>query len=245
MTARLQDSRVATTAVNQHWQSPRNLMERIRKWKTIALDPCSNVNSETGAKVHFRGHGHIDGLKEPWRKYVPEGEIAYVNNPYEDNDEWFAKCDVESTGHDVPIVQLVPNRSDTIHWHRHVRRASYIVNLAGRLKYGGLSRFQLRAVGILQKRFLELHGKAKVADLSDEVKDELEAQEKVLVNKLMATGPAPEKDEDVFEGSGTAKFPSVAILWGPFGGLTEMDEIVKVFGEPGFGFVTQVCAGRR
>jgi hypothetical protein len=250
MSARLQDNRVATTAVNQHWQSPRGLIARISKWRTIALDPCSNVNSETGAKVHFRGPGHVDGLKANWREHVGAGEIAYVNNPYEDNDEWFAKCDAESTMNTdhggVPIVQLVPNRSDTIHWHRHVRRATYIVNIAGRMSYGGLSRMQLRAVGILQKRFCEERNLTMAAVEKDkELKKMLEVQEKILVNKLMVSGPPPEKGEDVFDASGTAKFPSVCILWGPFGGMLEQREIVKVFGEPGFGFVTQICLGQQ
>ena len=241
MTTRMKESRVATTAVNQHWQTPPHVLARIREWQPIVLDPCANVNSRCG-EVNFLGPGHVDGLKTPWSHVdgLTRHGVAFVNPPFEDAGAWMGKCGYEAT-EGVRSIMLLPHRSDTRMWQTHVRLSvTHVVNLAGRLRYGGLSRSQLQAVGALQAHFWATHPSphGMPASQAKKLVKQLEAREKSLVDRLMREGPPPEQNEDLFQ-MGTSQFPSVLLHFSPGRGD---DGFEQHFGsDPDFGFVVRVC----
>lgn len=64
--------------------TPLTLLQRIRRWKPIHLDPCSNPSSIVFAVVTYNIHD--DGLSHDW--IVPRGRLGFINPPYSDILPW-------------------------------------------------------------------------------------------------------------------------------------------------------------
>lgn len=246
--SRMQESSRSTTAVNQHWTTPPAVLDRIRAWKPILLDPCANVNSRCGA-VNFLGPGEdsLDGLRTPWTSVkgaTDHGNLVFVNPPFEDAGAWMGKCRAEAE-QGVHSIMLVPHRSDTKVWQTHVRGGvRYVVNLASRLRYGGLSAYQRDRVEEFRKEFWSKRVSVDTMRPSERkhTLQDLEAREKSFVNKLLREGPPPEPGENIFN-MGTSQFPSVLLDFCP-PDRERKDGFVQHFGgDPSFGFVTLVCYG--
>jgi hypothetical protein len=69
---------------NDH-RTPESVLEIIRAYAPIGLDPCSNPWSTVGARVELSKHRGDDGLAACWSAIImDQGDTAtvYVNPPY-------------------------------------------------------------------------------------------------------------------------------------------------------------------
>lgn len=124
------------TSKNKHYNTPDGLLELIRKFGPIILDPCSNKDSIVNAKINFDGINN-DGLKEKWHGLNGnEFYIIFCNPPYgRQQKKWINKCIDESTFPN-DIFLLIPARSDTKAFQELLYPiSSKICLIKGRLKF--------------------------------------------------------------------------------------------------------------
>ena len=62
----------------QTWETPDGLLDVIRRYRPIRLDPCTNDGNPTDA-IEFFTPGD-DGLTQDWD--MGSGGLIYVNPPY-------------------------------------------------------------------------------------------------------------------------------------------------------------------
>lgn len=106
---------------NDHWNTPPEVLDPIRAFGPIALDPCDNATSVVQA-----AHVCVDGLAEEWTP-AAHGEpgLTFVNPPYSDVTPWIAKAQTEAA-RGVEVVMLLPADTSTRWFHDVlVARASY------------------------------------------------------------------------------------------------------------------------
>lgn len=119
------------TSNNQHHNTPNNVLELVRKFGPITVDPCSNQYSLVNAKISYDGITK-DGLIEPWHG------IIFVNPPYGRHQiHWIKRCvDVLYRNPDNQIFLLVPARTDTKNFQDWIYPgADKICFIKGRLKF--------------------------------------------------------------------------------------------------------------
>jgi hypothetical protein len=96
---------------SDHWNTPEEVLERVRKIAPIGLDPCSNTHSVVGAELAWTEAD--GGLTKSW-----EGRgLVYVNPPYSAGNlvRWAAAMTLEAQS-GVEIVYLVPANLETKAW---------------------------------------------------------------------------------------------------------------------------------
>lgn len=124
------------------WRTPDSLIERIRHFAPVVLDPCAAPDPvHHFARVNLTGPeaGGTDGLGEPW---VGHGGLVYCNPPYDALKEWCEWAAVQAAL--LPeyradeILLLIPARTDTRAWHGSVvPAASAVCFVKGRLRFRG------------------------------------------------------------------------------------------------------------
>jgi hypothetical protein len=122
------------TSESQTWNTPAEVVDRLRAFdpRGVVLDPCSNDSSIVGAAEEWRIERGEDGLARPW----PDLGLVYVNPPYDELERWAAKMVREAARH-VEILALIPARTDTAAFQRHILpTCTAIAFWRGRLKYG-------------------------------------------------------------------------------------------------------------
>ena len=126
----------------QDWQTPDRLLDLVKSYRKIRLDPCTSIENPTGAQEFFIPAD--DGLKQDWEVWKPG--VIYVNPPYgREQALWIGKCATEAVanyrdGSELhgEILLLVPARTDTAHWHHGVLgHADAVCYIKGRLKFRG------------------------------------------------------------------------------------------------------------
>ena len=121
------------SSVHHGWETPPELVAALESvFGRFDLDPCAASADASRARVKARVRLTVDddGLTAPWRGLV------FVNPPYgRQLGKWVAKCAGEAAGGAV-VVGLVPARTDTQWWHRHVAGAADVFMLRGRLRFG-------------------------------------------------------------------------------------------------------------
>lgn len=116
------------------WQTPDNVLERVRKLGTIALDPCTNAGNPVGAARFYTPKDF--GLSQSWATDA-RGGLIYVNPPYgRELPEWIAKC-VEEARNGAELVALVPSRTDTRWFDAALGTCHALAFWRGRLKFRG------------------------------------------------------------------------------------------------------------
>ncbi len=123
---------------NDHWNTPRELLERVEAIGPIALDPCSNSSSIVVSDVALfatgraRGRGFVKsrlgkhgGLDADWLGIVEDlgldgTAVTYVNPKYSDPGPWVRKC-IEESWRGCEIVLLVPSDSG-VRWFQDAWR---------------------------------------------------------------------------------------------------------------------------
>ena len=141
------------SSVKQDWETPDELLDLVRAVDAIALDPCTTPDNPCNARHFFTPTE--DGLSRSWRSPYPgarrrggmsvteTGRLVFVNPPYgRELPHWADKCIAESVvtygvSDPVPIVLLVPARTDTKWFNRACDSAQALCLLRGRLTFRG------------------------------------------------------------------------------------------------------------
>jgi phage N-6-adenine-methyltransferase len=120
-----------TSSVKQDWQTPSSLVEVIRRFREIDLDPATTDANPVGAN-HFFTHRE-NGLIQPWENYG----LTYVNPPYgRELGVWTRK--MMTAGYEgAEIIGLVPSRTDTRWFQDNLTTARAICFWRGRLTFVG------------------------------------------------------------------------------------------------------------
>ena len=119
---------VLFSSKSDEWATPQYFYDWLDSIYHFTLDPCASDDNHKCEKYFTI---ETDGLKQPWTN-----EVAFVNPPYSDIGVWCQKAYTESLVNSSTVVLLIPSRTDTDYWHRHVMKASKIGFVKGRLKFG-------------------------------------------------------------------------------------------------------------
>lgn len=96
---------------SDEWSTPQELFDQLNAEFGFTLDPCATAEN---AKCENYCDREMNGLSVPWA-----GHRVFVNPPYSQLKHWIAKCaDERRAG--VLSVMLIPSRTDTKAWHRHI-----------------------------------------------------------------------------------------------------------------------------
>lgn len=123
------------------WQTPESVLELVRRVGEIAIDPCTTEDNPVGAWGFFTPARN--GLLAQWDTRGLRGlgdeapGLVFVNPPYGRKlPEWIGCC-VEWARDGVPIIALVPARTDTRWFESAVRSAQALCLWRGRITFRG------------------------------------------------------------------------------------------------------------
>jgi hypothetical protein len=99
--------------MNDHWNTPEEILERFRKMDQIGLDPCSNDCSTVDAKINWSQNG----LDRSWVGYG----LIFCNPPYSKNHyrQWAEKM-LQEAKRDQEIGFIVPANFETRAWQKYL-----------------------------------------------------------------------------------------------------------------------------
>lgn len=121
------------SSARDSWNTPPEVLDRLRAWAPIGLDPCSNASSIVHAATEWRLERGEDGLSLPWA----DRGLVFVNPPYgRALGPWLAKCTSEGV-RGVEVVALVTGRPDTRWFQAAARSCAALHFWAGRLTFLG------------------------------------------------------------------------------------------------------------
>ena len=120
------------------WETPPTLFAQVAAEFPFTLDVCATPAT---AKCPRYFTPEMDGLRQPWAPAV-----AWMNPPYSDVAHWIEKAAIEARW-GATVVALVPARTDTRWWHRHIYDATRwrcrpgvsVRFLPGRIRFVGAS----------------------------------------------------------------------------------------------------------
>jgi len=117
-----------SSATNE-WSTPQDFFNKINSIYDFTLDPCCTKETAK-CKTFFTKED--DGLRQSW-----EGHNVFMNPPYGNEiKHWVKKAYLESKKTDTLVACLIPARTDTKYWHDYCMKASEIMLVKGRLKFG-------------------------------------------------------------------------------------------------------------
>lgn len=118
------------------WRTPSHVLDVVRTFSPIGLDPCGAEDSLVRAAVEWRLERDGDSLKRAWAGFG----LVFCNPPYGRKiSEWVnAAAQVRKGGEvDDEVIMLVPARTDTS-WFRDVwKTADGICFWNGRIRFVG------------------------------------------------------------------------------------------------------------
>lgn len=117
------------------WQTPPEVLERVRRVAPIGLDPATQPSNPTRAAIwcvsprvliddpralHDAPRSlHVDGLLDTfrWRANCPAGQLAFANPPYSRGElaAWTSRCRAEAE-QGLDVIALVPADTSTLWW---------------------------------------------------------------------------------------------------------------------------------
>jgi len=111
------------------WETPQILLSSAVVTYNIQplLDPCADDKNSLHFFHHFTKRDN--GLEQEWLY------DAFVNPPYNDVDKWVAKADEQNKRHNISILMLVFNKTDTEWWHEYVEDKLEVHFIKGRQKF--------------------------------------------------------------------------------------------------------------
>ena len=110
------------------WETPQPIFDFVDKIYHFNLDVCALPENAKCAAYYTP---EDDGLKQTW-----EG-VCWMNPPYgRDIAKWMKKAYETAEYHQGTVVALVHARTDTKWWHDYAMKATYIIFIKGRLKFG-------------------------------------------------------------------------------------------------------------
>ncbi len=124
------------SSTSMKWQTPTEILGALYgAFGAFDLDPCSPTAARSSAPVKARVYytAADDGLSLPWHG------VVFINPPYgRELGAWVAKAEAEvSCGNARLVAALLPARTDTRYWHKHVAGNATVFFLRGRLTFGG------------------------------------------------------------------------------------------------------------
>lgn len=122
-------NRVLFSSQSDEWSTPQGFFEKLDAEFRFTLDPCSTDENAKCEKHYTREQ---DGLKQSWH-----GETVFCNPPYgREIGKWVEKCANEARA-GATVVMLIPARTDTTWFHKHIYGQTEVRFIRGRLKFGG------------------------------------------------------------------------------------------------------------
>jgi phage N-6-adenine-methyltransferase len=122
------DNRVHFSSATDRWETPWLLFRQLDAQFHFEVDVCALPEN---AKCRRFYSPDDDGLAQPWQG------VCWMNPPYGRNiGRWVEKAYESAAAGDAVVVCLVPARTDTSWWHRHVMAASEVWLVAGRVRFG-------------------------------------------------------------------------------------------------------------
>lgn len=110
------------------WETPQPIFDFINKAWHFDVDVCALPEN---AKCNTYYTPEQDGLKQIWRG------VCWMNPPYgRDIAKWMRKAYNTAKSNHGSVVALVHARTDTKWWHDYAMKATYIIFIKGRLKFG-------------------------------------------------------------------------------------------------------------
>jgi len=118
------------SSASGEWETPQNLYDALDHTFHFTLDPCASQGNAKCAKFYTKEQ---DGLEQSWA-----GEVVFMNPPYgREIGKWVRKAFLEWKHNGVPVVLLLPARTDTTWFHECCIYAAAIHFIRGRLHFGG------------------------------------------------------------------------------------------------------------
>ena len=129
------------------WRTPTTLLRAIERRTGLRLvfdTACEAATAIGGVRASCATDRGCDGLTADWavamnvtRTAGPMNtEAAWCNPPYSQLRPWVRKC--ASEGERVPVVALIPARTDTAAWHESVMPSAHsVLLLRGRVRFVG------------------------------------------------------------------------------------------------------------
>lgn len=116
--------------------TPDSILELVRSFAPIELDPCTSKENPTQARYIRTRECDPDGLETPWHEF---NGLVYVNPPYgrrkgQRCKEWVDKA-IRESRLGAEIIMLLPARTDTQWFQRAM--AFPVCFVAGRLTFKG------------------------------------------------------------------------------------------------------------
>ena len=121
------NTEVHFSSKNSEWSTPQDLFEELDAIFHFDLDACATAANAKCRRYFTKAD---DALKQKWIGTV------FMNPPYGRQIGAFVRKAYESSREGATVVCLLPARTDTRWWHRHVTKG-HVVFLRGRLKFGG------------------------------------------------------------------------------------------------------------
>lgn len=111
---------------SDEWTTPIELFDALHNRFIFDLDAAANDENHLCDRYYTKEN---DGLRQSW-----EWRRVFCNPPYSQIARWAEKFQEESS-RALLLVALVPARTDTRWWHKHIMTADKIVYIRGRLKF--------------------------------------------------------------------------------------------------------------
>lgn len=116
------------TSATDLWETPQEFFDRLDAEFHFNLDACALPEN---AKCTDFYTPEQDGLSQPW------SGVVWCNPPYGRRiGRWVEKAAQSAMG-GAMVVMLLPARTDTRWFHRHIYGKAEIRFVPGRLKFGG------------------------------------------------------------------------------------------------------------
>jgi phage N-6-adenine-methyltransferase len=123
---------VMFSSATPEWETPQALFDRLSvRYGGFTLDVCA---SHANAKCQRYFTPGDDGLLQPWK-----GHRCWMNPPYgREIGKWVEKAATEARAGAHVVVALLPARTDTAWFHKHIYRQphTYVEFLRGRVRFG-------------------------------------------------------------------------------------------------------------
>lgn len=99
------------------FHTPPEVLEPLKEFGIIELDPCTVASNPTGALRFFTPED--DGLEQNWELEGDKEHFVFMNSPYGRAIKlWVEKANRMHQNNGINIVALVPARTDTQWWHK-------------------------------------------------------------------------------------------------------------------------------
>lgn len=113
--------------------TPARVLDVVRQFDTIALDPCTVPGNPTGAHCFFTKED--DGLQKEWGRHVLYSPLAFINPPYSRGQLilWMDKCVRETS---LERIALIPSDLGSKAGTLAASTADALCFVRGRLAFG-------------------------------------------------------------------------------------------------------------